>query len=274
MAQTSATQPHPSTRPTVFKTIRIAVLLLILLVVAVGTWRTKVNSVKWQYTLPVNVYPINADGQEATQAYIQTLNAAHFKPIEAFMQAEARRHGQGSKASIEIRLGQQIVGKPPMPPEHGGALSVAAWSLRMRWWAWRHGETTGPKLQVKIYLLYFDPAHSPRLSHSTALQKGLIGLARVFASADMAAQNNVIIAHEFLHTLGATDKYDRATDQPDFPDGYAEPEREPLFPQRFAEIMGGRLPLSQTTSETPSGLQRALIGDKTAQEINWSPAGQ
>ncbi len=182
MLQTSAKQPHPRLRPTVFKTIRVAVLLLILLVVAVGTWRTKVDSVKWQYTLPINVYPINADSREATQAYIRTLETGHFKPIEAFMQAEARRHGQDSKASIEIRLGQQIVGEPPMPPEQGGALSVAAWSLRVRWWAWRHGEITGPKLQVKIYLLYFDPTQSPRLSHSTALQKGLIGMARVFVS--------------------------------------------------------------------------------------------
>ena len=61
--------------------------------------------------------------------------------------------------------------------------------------------------------------------------------------------------------------------RPVFPEGYAEPEREPLFPQRFAEIMGGRLPLSPTTSEIPAGLNRALIGEKTAQEINWSPQG-
>ena len=45
-----------------FKTIRIIVLLLILLAVAAGAWRAKTRSVEWKYTLPVNIYPINADG--------------------------------------------------------------------------------------------------------------------------------------------------------------------------------------------------------------------
>ena len=85
----------------------------------------------------------------------------------------------------------------------------------------------------------------------------------------MSRQNNVVIAHEFLHTLGATDKYDPATNQPLFPDGYANPDLDPLLPQRFAEIMAGRTPLSRNEAETPASLVDALIGNKTAQEINW-----
>ena len=41
----------------------------------------------------------------------------------------------------------------------------------------------------------------------------------------MTEENNVIVAHEILHTFGATDKYDPATTQPRYPDGYAEPGR-------------------------------------------------
>lgn len=85
----------------------------------------------------------------------------------------------------------------------------------------------------------------------------------------MAKQNNVVIAHEFLHTLGATDKYDPATNQPLFPDGYANPTLDPLLPQQFAEIMAGRTPLSRNEAETPASLDDAVIGTKTAQEINW-----
>ncbi len=139
----------------------------------------------------------------------------------------------------------------------------------MRWWAYRHGDTFGPGPQVKVYLLYFDPATSSQLAHSTALQKGLIGVVNVFASRAMAKQNNFVIAHEFLHTLGATDKYDLATTLPYFPDGYANPQLEPLLPQQFAEIMGGRIPLSQGEAEMPVGLDKVLIGEKTAREINW-----
>lgn len=253
-----------------FKAIRIAVLLFILAIVAVNTWRTQATAVKWKYALPVNVYPINGDGSAAAQAYMRTLKAEDFKAIESFMQSEAARHGRaGATPPVEVRLGDAIDAVPPLPPLRGGRLEVAMWSLKMRWWAYRHGQTTGPGTQVKIYLLYFDPARTQRLDHSVALQKGLIGLVKVFATADMAAQNNVVIAHEFLHTLGATDKYDLATGLPHFPDGYAEPGREPPLPQRIAEIMGGRIPLAADKAEQPASLNRVLIGEKTAQEINW-----
>jgi hypothetical protein len=254
-----------------FKTIRIIVLLFVLVAVAWGTWRTQVNSVKWKYTLPVNIYPINADGRPATQAYIQSLTVDDFKPLEAFMLSEAKRYGRESFASVEVRLGPTINSLPPLAPLRGGPLQVASWSLKMRWWAWRHGDTTGPGPQVKMYLLYFDPTQRQRLDHSTALQKGLIGLAQVFATPAMAGPNNIIIAHEFLHTLGATDKYDLSTNQPRFPDGFADPNKEPRFPQDFAEIMGGRTPLSPTQSEQPAHLRRVLIGEETAREINWLP---
>ena len=86
-----------------------------------------------------------------------------------------------------------------------------------------------------------------------------------------ARQNNIVIAHEFLHTLGATDKYDFANNQPVFPDGYAEPQRVPLLPQSYAEIMAGRPPLTHTEAEIPASLNRVLIGEQTAREINWQP---
>ena len=37
-------------------------------------------------------------------------------------------------------------------------------------------------------------------------------------------EKNVVLVHEILHTLGATDKYDSKTSSPLYPDGYADPE--------------------------------------------------
>jgi hypothetical protein len=85
----------------------------------------------------------------------------------------------------------------------------------------------------------------------------------------MEKQNNVVITHEFLHTLGATDHYDLATDQPVYPDGYADPDLKPLLPQHLAEIMAGRIPMSQSEAVPPESLDDVLIGNKTAKEINW-----
>ncbi len=37
--------------------------------------------------------------------------------------------------------------------------------------------------------------------------------------------NQVVVAHELLHTLGATDKYARASGQPLEPDGLGDPQQ-------------------------------------------------
>lgn len=252
-----------------FKAIRIFILLLILAAVALGSWRAKTRSVEWKNTLPVNVYLVNGDGSAATETYLHGLQLADFKPIEAFMQEEAARYGRASSASIDIRLGGRVATQPPAPPSNGNALDVVLWSLKMRWWAYRNADTRGSGTQVKLFLLYFDPAKTARLPHSTGLQKGLLGRVNVFASREMASQNNVVIAHEFLHTLGATDKYDPASNLPLYPQGYALPDQLPLLPQRYAEIMAGRIPTGQGSAAIPDGLGDTLIGSETALEINW-----
>lgn len=252
-----------------FKAIRILILLVILAAVALGTWRAKTRSVEWKYTLPVNVFLINADNSRVSADYIRGLTPADFKPIETFMKEEAARYGHEARASIEIKLAGVLEQQPPAPPKASSALEAIIWSLKMRWWAYRNAEVNGAGLQVKIFLLYFDPAQTPKLDHSTGLQKGLLGRVNVFAAQHMANQNNVVIAHEFLHTLGASDKYDLANNQPIYPQGYAIPDQQPLLPQRFAEIMAGRTPTSQTKAEIPAGLGETLIGKETAVEINW-----
>jgi hypothetical protein len=79
----------------------------------------------------------------------------------------------------------------------------------------------------------------------------------------------VVLAHELLHTLKATDKYDPRTLQPIHPDGYAEPDSSPRYPQEFAELMGGRVPITATEAEIPVDLRQVLIGERTASEIGW-----
>ena len=95
----------------------------------------------------------------------------------------------------------------------------------------------------------------------------MVGIVNAYASRRYNGANNVIIAHEFLHTLGATDKYDPATGLPSFPLGYAEPDRSPRYPQKLAEIMGGRIPMADDHADIPQSLRYVIIGDTTATEI-------
>lgn len=252
------------------RSIRIGILLLVLGAVALDAWLTRVRTTSWDKSLRATVYPIVADGHPDTRAYVAQLKREDFASIESFLQREGPRYGRAIAEPLHVRLGAVLDRLPPLPPADRNLLGVMSWSLKLRWWAWRRESgQPRPHSQVRLFVLYYDPVTSPVLAHSLGLREGLIGVVHAFATREMAPSNNVVIAHELLHTLGATDKYDRATEMPRWPEGYAEPERQPRFPQRRAEIMGGRVPLARDRAEIPLGLEHVVVGPLTAHEIGW-----
>lgn len=252
-----------------FRSLRILFLLLVLLCVALGNWLARARSTSWEHSLRMVVFPIDADGSPATARYIASLRRDAFAPIDAFMASEAQRYGLALRDPMDVDVAPPVAALPPAVPHGGNALQIALWSLRLRYWAWANADYAGPTPQVRMFVLYHDPERVNRLSHSLGLQKGLIGVVNAFAADAQAGPNNVIIAHEMLHTLGATDKYDPRTNQPLHPMGFAEPELAPVFPQRFAEVMGGRVPVSPAEARIPDSLDEVLIGAATALEIRW-----
>lgn len=251
-----------------FKAIRIFFLLLILLFVSVSTMLTQARSTDWNNSLYVKVYPINGDGSDISEDYISKLELRNFASIEDFITREVERYGHDLNNPVRMELGTPISDQPPKLGQTPGALSVMWWSIKMRWWA--SGSTDNQDRvdpDVRIFVRYHSPQEEIVLENSVGLQKGMVGIVNAYASRLHAGANNVIIAHEFLHTLGATDKYNPADGLPRYPDGYAEPERKPLYPQRFAEIMGGRIALSEEDAMIPKSLKYAIIGDETATEI-------
>lgn len=253
-----------------FRILRIVILLVILATVAQEAWLARARATAWKHSLQVAIYPIDGDGRPATAAYLRGLREEDFRPIERFFDEEAKRYGKATYKPVSVALAPAVQSRPPAPPQNGSAVDALFWSLQMRWWASRNDRIDGPKPNVRLFVLYFDPEENDRLPHSVGLKTGLIGRVNVFAAPRMASQNAVVIAHELLHTLGATDKYDRTTNLPDFPDGYADPDRNPRHPQEYAEIMAGRVPVSETEASIPVSLDQTLVGPKTASEIRWS----
>ena len=138
----------------------------------------------------------------------------------------------------------------------------------MRYWSWQIDNYDYPK-DIQVFIIYFEPEKSLRLAHSLGLQKGLIGVVNAFADKKMSKENNVVIAHEILHTVGASDKYDPRTNLPLFPIGFADPDKEPSFPQKKAEIMAGRIAVAVNKAEAPESLKKVVVGNTTATEIRW-----
>jgi len=254
-----------------FKALRISILLFILLFVALSSFLTQARSTDWNNSLWIKVYPINADGSAVAEKYIQGLKTSDFEGIETFLARETERYSVSVRRPVRIELGNEIDAQPPELDKQPNALSVMLWSLKMRWWA---GSATDDQDRidpdVRIFVRYHRPDLAVVLENSVGLQKGMVGIVNGYASRRYRGTNNVIIAHEFLHTLGATDKYSPFDGQPIGPDGLGEPDRQPLFPQRYAEIMGGRIAIAEDDSVIPKSLKYAVIGTLTASEINLS----
>jgi len=253
-----------------WKRIRVGVLLLILLVVASDAWVDRQRTTSWQQMVWVGIYPIAADASEATARYVAALRRGQFSEIEAFYAREARRYGIALDPPVRLELYPPLSHAPPPLADDAGPLGRLLWSLKLRLYAWRTPRTPGqPAPHIRLFVLYHDPVLARTVPASHAMQKGLVGIVHVFAAPAAAGSNNLVIAHEALHTVGATDKYDLRTNLPLFPDGYGDPAATPLYPQATAEIMAGRRALSATREEDPQGLDEVVVGRRTAREINW-----
>lgn len=254
-----------------WKIIRITALLIVLLVVAAQAWLDRITTTDWTDTLWVGVFPLSADGSEAVERYISGLTREDFAPIEDFFAREARHFDIPLKQPVRIEVYPSPDRLPPALEPGAGALATAWWSLRLRWYARTAANVPGrAPPTIRMFVVYHDPERRNRLPHSHGLRKGLVGVVHAFGSRDMAGENAIVIAHEVLHTLGATDKYDRDTGAPLYPDGFADPEAQPLYPQTQAEIMAGRRALSPTDQEMPRSLREVVVGPATAAEIRWT----
>ena len=250
-----------------FRKFRILALLLVLATIAVGAWRADVRLKAWEHSIHVAIYPIAGDDSPATRSYVSSLNADSFEDIAEWMQAESKRYERTVLQPIALNLAPPLVDRPPLAPSQPSVLDAILWSLKVRWWAATHDTISGPKPQVRLFVLFHDPALTSVVPHSSGLAKGQVALIHAYATRQQQRQNSVVIAHELLHTLGATDKYDAASLQPIFPQGYADPQLNPRWPQSRAEIMGGRIPIDEQNAEIPASLAVTVIGPETATEI-------
>lgn len=253
-----------------WKLLRISLLLLVLAVAVSWTWLDRIRTTSWQETVWVGVFPMNADGSEAAERYVRSLTSADFAGIERFFAREAGRYGVKLAQPVRIELYPPSEELPPLLKPGAGPLGSAWWSLRLRLYAAGAADVKDrTPSHIRVFVLYHDPGRTMRVPHSLGLAKGLVGVVHAFADRSMRGGNEIVIAHEVMHTLGASDKYDLATDAPVFPTGYAEPDSKPLFPQRLAEIMAGRRAISPDEFEMPNDLRTVVVGPLTAAEIRW-----
>jgi len=258
---------------TLFKATRIVLLLTVFVFIAFYAKTQRLKSQAWAKPLQVVIYPMNSSKSPAVEAYISQLDNATFSAIDRFFQTEAEHFGLSITHPTQTILGPALKQLPPAAPKPSASYAeILWWGLKFRYWSYNNTPDDKSNLhRVRVFLHYHEVEENKQLQHSLGLQKGLLAIVHAFAAKSQEQQNNIIIAHELLHTVGATDKYD-SNKQAIFPHGYAEPDKSPLFPQRLAEIMAVTIPASDTDSTMAESLTHCVIGDKTAEEINWLQA--
>ncbi|MGE5664145.1 MAG: hypothetical protein ACM31I_07450 [Deltaproteobacteria bacterium] len=258
--------------------MRAAVLVGALVVAAAwagGVYRIRAARVKWDRPVEVAVVLLSA-------TEIDALRFARMEDglseLGDRLSAEFARYRGGSGTPFSFRLVGPVPfdGALSLTPESPGAIDRAMHAYRL--WRTLRGVHAAARFDpepydARIYLL-LEPATVPEgtrtFAEGSGAAGGEVGLVRAAASSDDAVLALTAVAHELLHCLGATDKYDSAGHAL-APDGLAEPDLSPQYPQRYAEWMVGEVPTGPGQGRIPSSLAEIRVGPATAREIGWTP---
>ncbi len=257
------------------KATRVALLLTILALVAIFGWgrsRTRAARVDWQRPIAVAVF-LTGETDDATAAAL----GASLGEIGVRLGVDRDRFlGPAAEPpfTFEILGPLRPQRLPPATPPGDGWLDRAAHALAL-WRAERAAfDAAGfdPALaDVRIHVVASRPVGGRLSAEGLGAAGGEVGIVHATFDDRDPLLAATAVGHEALHCLGASDKYD--TDgHAVAPGGLAEPWLEPLYPQRFAEIMVGELATAPGAGRLPTGPDELAIGPVTAAEIGWSRA--
>lgn len=255
--------------------IRVGVLLTVLAGVLLWAWRDvrqRRARNEWDHTLIVAIALVRTERVDDTA--IAALRA-QLPALEDRLSAELNRYRPGAPHPFRFELVGPIDGStPPAAPSSDGLVDLAKYTFALSRYVKdidARARIDEARYDVRIYLALRAPRQALRtLAEGRSEQGGRIGVVEVEIDdqADGAHLPLVVVAHELMHTLGATDKYD-TSGRTVIPHGLAEPERVPRFPQRFAEIMARNRPVSEVEEKVPDGFDQIAVGAETAREIGW-----
>lgn len=183
-----------------FRSWRIFALLLVLVLVAASAFLSPRRLKSWSRPLIVDVEPIAAE--PGTETFAAAFDDEALAEVRAFFAREAR----GTRAELIFNVEPASKHVPPMRPgEAAETIDVALFSLRLRMWSWWHAWRAHlAPADVRIYVLFHRPEPGRLLEHSGSIENAHIAIVYAFADARSRGETAIGIAHELLHTLGAS----------------------------------------------------------------------
>ncbi|MFH1262349.1 MAG: serine/threonine-protein kinase [Pseudomonadota bacterium] len=191
------------------------------------------------------------------------------EPVSRLFASEYRRYTDRNDPPFTISIGHP---KPGAPPVHwGGSLfnrNLPFDELAAHLGLARNlAGTTVAHVFVLLYPKTFEesPKYPLESMENRPQRQGIVYIPLSYRE---AGESRVRLAHEIAHALGARDKFDERG-LPPYPDGFVEPKLDPLFPQRFGEIMSRGIPESSERYRPFQELAQVKVGAQTAAEIGW-----
>lgn len=247
---------------------RVAVLSLVLIALTAAGWRQsqrRSRRVAWKRTLEVTV--VMHSENQVDDAVVQSWREG-LTELEDWFANEMSRLGGPLSHPVRFTLleGVRSGPRPQQPTATGSSLDDArnafAFRNRLRGLAPTSGD-------VQLIVSLGDEV-DPARGQVEGVAEGGGDLGLIYASNGKSALGLELtaLAHELLHCLGAVDAYE-PDGRAQVPEGLAEPDLIPRFPQRFAEVMVGEIPDTANSGHVPSTLSQVRIGPATAKAIGW-----
>jgi hypothetical protein len=250
--------------------VRVTLLLCVLAVVVLYAVRdvlVRHARTEWRRPLDVAFVVVTQPGVDASA--VAALRA-RVPDLAARLTSELHRYRPGAPAPFAFTLYGPTPLAEPLPVPEDGLLGAVRYAYGLhRFTGDIDGRLGVPKrgFDARLYLVLGAPTDRA-VVEGMSEHGGRIGVARAELDADAVDIALFVATHELFHTLGASDHYG-----PDgralVPDGLAEPERSPLYPQEFAEVMARNRPVSPTSEERPESLAELAVGPSTAREVGW-----
>ncbi|MEL6344890.1 MAG: hypothetical protein AAFV53_17365 [Myxococcota bacterium] len=161
------------------------------------------------------------------------------------------------------------------PPSLGGpgdsmfSLLVSAW--RYQQYFSQLGDRNGVRaadVGARVFVIV-GAGNDDLAAHSRGSQSGRLAISYIDAREQNPAYALATIAHEMGHTLGADDTYHTALSTAVHPRGFVEPFADPLYPQRFAELMAVDIPLGPGIEGEIRDLNQLRVGYHSAAQMGW-----
>ena len=257
-----------------FRQLRIGALLLLLFAVAsyaLADIRSRRRRNEW--TEPVTVALVLLEEEPVDPATVERMRG-RLSALEEQLASEQHRYLNTSVPAFHFELfGPARVSRIPPHLETDGAWDLVRYTWEMRRYASAVDEGLGvatSRFDSRVYAT-IRPAVSAQPAHveGQSEEGGRIAQVRVELDEAMVDLALIVVTHELFHTLGAVDKYD-ATGRSLIPDGLADPDRVPTYPQAQVEVMARDRPVSASKEVVPATLAELGVGPRTAREIGWT----